>query len=142
VSIIIRKNELKNVIKEILEYIFNIDEYKTLSVDILGSESTVADEIDTSAESTPKTVFTPPEGKKISTRNVFLASDSDSGEVECRFKDSNKLICKIYCSKFKYAQLSNTKIDGEVGEPIIITWSGLSSGAKIFYSIRYKLISG
>ena len=138
-NIYIDKETLKKIVKEILTSIFDIDIYGCLYVDILGSENTVIDEILTGEVSSPQTILTPESDKYISTRNIFLASDSDSGEVECKFKDSNKLIGKIYCAKFKYIQLSNIKIDGNVNEPIIIAWNGLDSNAKIFYALRYKI---
>jgi len=138
-NIYIDKETLKKIIKEILTNIFNIDIYGCLNVDILGSENTIIDEILTGEVSSPQTILTPESDKYISTRNIFLASDSDSGEVECKFKNTNKLIGKIYCAKFKYIQLSNIKIDGNIGEPVIITWNGLDSNAKIFYALRYKI---
>ena len=141
-SLKINKEVLKQIVKEVLSYVFSIDEYGSLSVDTLGSEDTVTDEIDASAETPPKVILTPPSGKKISTRNVYLGAKSDAGEITVRFKNTGKLIGKVYCDHFKQIGLDNVKIDGEKDEPIEITWSGLSTGAKIFYAIRYKIISG
>ena len=141
-SLKINKEVLKQIVKEVLNYVFSIDEYGSLSVDTLGSEDTVTDEINASAETPPKIILTPPNGKRISTRNVYLGAKSDAGEITVRFKNTGKLIGKVYCDHFKQIRLDSVKIDGEKDEPIEITWSGLSSGAKIFYAIRYKIISG
>ena len=138
----INKEVLKQIVKEVLNYVFSIDEYGSLSVDTLESEDTVTDEIDASAETPPKIILTPPSGKRISTRNVYLGANSDAGEITVRFKNTGKIIGKVYCDHFKQIRLDSVKIDGEKDEPIEITWSGLSSGAKIFYAIRYKIISG
>ena len=50
----INKEVLKQIVKEVLNYVFSIDEYGSLSVDTLESEDTVTDEIDASAETPPK----------------------------------------------------------------------------------------
>ena len=109
-----------------------------LDVGTLATEQCVADEIDTSSETSPVTVLTPSSGKKIETRSVYLATDSNGGEVEARFKNSGKLIAKAYCSYFKVLELGAVRLVGDVNEEIEISWSGLSSGSKIFYVIRYK----
>jgi len=142
VSLKINKEVLKQIVKEVLSYVFSIDEYGSLSVDTLGSEDTVTDEIDVSAKTPPIVILTPPSGKRISTRNVYLGANSDAGEITVRFKNTGKLIGKVYCDHFKQIRLDSVKIDGEKDEPIEITWSGLSTGAKIFYAIRYKIING
>ena len=138
----INKEVLKQIVKEVLNYVFSIDEYGSLSVDILTSEDTVTGEIDAGDETPPKIILSPPSGKRISTRNVYLGANSDAGEITVRFKNSGKLIGKVYCDHFKQIGLDNVKIDGEKDEPIEITWTGLSTGAKIFYAIRYKIITG
>ena len=109
-----------------------------LDVDTLATEQCVADEIDTSTATPPVTVLTPGSGKKIDTRSVYIATDSTSGEITAKFKNSGQLLGKIYCSKFAMVTLGNVRIVGDANEPVIIEWSGLDSGAKIFYVIRYK----
>jgi len=109
-----------------------------LDVDTLRTESTKIDEIDTSTATSPVTVLTPSSGKKIDTRSVYIATDSTSGEIAAKFKNSGKLLGKVYCSKFAMVRLDSVRIEGDVNEAIIIEWSGLDTGAKIFYVIRYK----
>ena len=107
-------------------------------VDTLASETCVSGEIDTGAETSPKTVLTPTSGYKLDTRSVYLATDSTSGEIEAKFPTSNKLLGKIYCSKFTMVTLKDIRITGQANESIQINWSGIDTGAKIFYVIRYK----
>ena len=109
-----------------------------LDVDTLATEQCVAGEIDTSTATSPVTVLTPSQGKKIDTRSVYLATDSTSGEVWARFPNSNKLLGKIYCSKFAMVRLDSVHIQGDQDEAVVVEWSGLDGGAKIFYVIRYK----
>jgi hypothetical protein len=109
-----------------------------LDVDTLATESTIAGEIDTSSTTSPVVVLTPHAGKKIDTRAVYLATNSTSGEIEARFQNSGRLIGKIYCSKFAMVPLGGVRLVGDVDEPVTIEWSGLDTGAKIFYVIRYK----
>ena len=113
-------------------------QYITLDVDIANTERTLSGEIDTSTDTSPQTVVTPTSGKKISTRGVFLFSDSTSGEIEARFPSSGKLLAKIYCTRYYNASLPEVKFEGDVDESIQISWSGVSSGAKIFWVIKYK----
>ena len=109
-----------------------------LDVDTLATEQCVADEIDTSSETSPVTALTPSSGKKIDTRSVYLATDSASGEIAAKFQNSGKLLGKIYCSKFAMVTLRDVRIVGDANESVVIEWSGLDTGAKIFYVIRYK----
>ena len=109
-----------------------------IKVDKASSEKTLSGEIDTSTDTSPQTVVTPASGKKISTRGVFLFSNSTSGEIEARFPSSGKLIGKIYCTKYYNVSLPEVKFEGNVDESIQISWSGVSSGAKIFWVIKYK----
>jgi len=111
-----------------------------LDVDTLRTESTVADEIDTSTATSPVEVLTPATGKKIDTRSVYIATNSTSGEKTAKFKNSGKLLGKIYCSKFAMVRLDSVRIVGDVNEAVVIEWGGLDSGAKIFYVIKYKEI--
>ena len=107
-------------------------------VDTLASETCVSGEIDTGAETSPKTVLTPTSGYKIDTRSVYLATDSTAGEITASFPTSGKLLGKIYCSKFTMVTLKDIRITGQANESVQISWSGLDTGAKIFYVIRYK----
>ena len=109
-----------------------------LDVDTLRTESTETGEIDTSTATSPVEVLTPSTGKKIDTRSVYIATNSTSGEIAAKFKNSGKLLGKIYCSKFAMVRLDSVRVIGEVNEPIVIEWNGLDTGAKIFYVIKYK----
>ena len=98
-----------------------------LNVDILATETSVSDEIDTATEDPPVTVVTPASGKKIDTRSVYLSTDSTSGEVEARFRDSGKLLGKIYCSKFRDGEAGLNKDNGKYRRPNhhYVVWAGL-----------------
>ena len=113
-------------------------QYIVLNVDTLGTESSASGEIDTSSETSPVTVLTPSSGKKLDTRSVYLSTDSTSGEVEAWFPTSGILLGKIYCARWTMVTLHEIHFQGAVDEGIQISWSGLSSGAKIFWAIRYK----
>jgi len=110
----------------------------TFNVDSLGTELSVSGEIDTSSETSPKTVLTPTSGYKLDTRNVYLSTDATSGEIEAKFPASNILLGKLYAAKQTMVTLQQIRFTGAKNEPIKIYWSGLSTGAKIFYCIRYK----
>jgi len=108
------------------------------NVDTLATELSESGEIDTSVDTSPKTVLTPSSGKRIDIRSVYLSTNSTAGEVEIKFPTSNKLLGKIYASKFAMVALDSIRITGGVDEPVQVSWSGLDTGAKIFYVIRYK----
>jgi len=107
-------------------------------VDTLATETTASDEIDTSGASPPVTVVTPSSGRRIDTRSVYLASDSTGGKVVAKYRDSGEILGVIYCSKFAIIALDSIRKTGGIGEPIVIDWSGLDTGASIYYAIRYK----
>ena len=114
--------------------------YGTFNVDILSTEGGTADEIDTTTATSPVEIVTPPPHLRIDTRGAYLSTDSDTGRIVMRFRDSGKLIAVLYADKFKILPMPQVRITGNLGDPVIIEWSGLSSDAKIFYSLRYKLI--
>jgi len=130
-------NDLNSLFLALLRKILISD---TINADILSTEDSVENEIDTSVETSPVTVLTPPSGKWISTRGAYLFSTSDTGEVEAKYMNSGKLITKLYCDKFKSTTLPLIHTKGEVDDPIGMYWSGLSSGAKIFYALAYKIV--
>jgi len=113
---------------------FLSDVYKLLDSEI--------NEIDTEAESSPKTVLSPPEGHFICVRGIFIFTDSSSGEISTSFKNSGALIAKLYASRYASTTLPQLHKDGNVGDELQISWSGLSPGAKIFYVILYKFVRG
>ena len=114
--------------------------YGTFNVDIHSTEEGVADEIDTSYTSPPVTIVTPPPHLRIDTRGSYLSTSADNGRVVMRFRDSGKKIAVLYADKFKAITMPQIRVTGDPGEPVIIEWNGLSPGAYIFYSLRYKLI--
>ena len=115
-----------------------IDRLKTpLDVDILASEHAVCAEVDTAVASSPYTILVPSFGKCIETRGVYLYTDSTSGEIEAKYQ-SGSLLGKLYCSKFAVVSLDKARFQGTINEPIIATWTGVDSGAKFYYVIRYK----
>jgi len=109
-----------------------------VGVDTLAEENTISDEVDTSTATSPVTVLTPSAGKKIETRGAYLFTTSSAGEVQLRFPSSNKIVAKIYADHFKAVSLPKVKTDGDVNEALQLEWSGLSTGAKIFYIVVYK----
>ena len=113
-------------------------QYITIDVDTLATESAASGEIDTASETSPVTVLTPSSGKKLDTRSVYISTDSTSGEIEARFPTSDILLGKIYCSVHTMVTLQQIHFQGATDEGIQISWSGLSTGAKIFWCIRYK----
>ena len=109
-----------------------------LDVDTLNTESTVTAEIDTSAESSPYTLLTPSSGKAISTRGAVIQTNSSAGEIAIKFANSGKIIYKIYCSKFYGNPAPRMNLTGDADEPVVVEWSGLDTGAKIFVLLTYK----
>jgi len=109
-----------------------------LGVDTLASESSVAVELDTSTQSSPYTLLTPASGKRISTRSAVIQADSSAGEIEIKFPTSGTLVYKVYCSKFYGNPAPRLNVLGAVDEPVVVEWSGLDTGAKIFVSLTYK----
>jgi len=110
------------------------------NVDTLATESAVSGEIDTSTDTSPKVILTPSSGKAISTRGVYIFTDSTSGEISVYYTNSGNIIAKIYCSRYYNVTLPAIRFDGGTDESISISWSGLSTGSKIFYMISYKEI--
>ena len=111
-----------------------------INVDTLATESTVAGEIDTSSATAPVVVLTPPSGKRIDTRGVYLIVDSDSGECWVEFKNGGQVVAKTYLSRRKYIDMPKVRFQGDVNDSLQVNWSGLSTGAKIFYVIAYKIV--
>ena len=107
-------------------------------VDTLATELSASGEIDTSTETSPVTILTPSSGKRIDTRSVYISTDSTAGEIECWFPTSSILVGKLYCSVHTMVTLSPIRFRGAVDEPLQISWNGLSTGAKIFWCVRYK----
>jgi len=116
-----------------------ITEPKVMDVDTLKTEKTETGEINTAEETPPKTLLTPPSGKRISTRGVYVFTNSTSGEIEVRFGISNKLVAKIYCSRYYNVTLPEIHLLGLPDDPLIAYWQDLSAKAKIFWIIRYKI---
>ncbi len=107
-------------------------------VDLLATESSITDEIDTSTESSPYTLLTPSSGKRIATRTAVIQTDSSSGEVEIKYADTGTIIFKVYCSKFYGNPTMLINVMGNVNEKVVVSWSGLDVGAKIFVALTYK----
>ncbi len=114
--------------------------YGTWKVDAREVEESATGEIDTGTETSPVQVLAPPAGARIDARSVYLATDSTAGEVWAYFRDSGKLLAKVYASRFASGPVEVARIVGGVDEPIMVAWSGLDAGAKIFWAIRYKVV--
>jgi len=108
-----------------------------INVDILGSEISVSGEINTSTVTSPTTILVPSSGKCLDTRGVYLYSNSTSGEIEAKFS-SGTLLAKLYCSKQTMVSLDKVRFPGTINEAIVLSWQGLSQGAKIYWVVRYK----
>ena len=127
------KKDLEKMLDTIISIISGV-----LKVDTLSSEDTVTDEIITSTESSPYTILTPTSGKTISTRGVTINTDSSGGEIAVKFANSGELIYKVYIGKFRGQVDVGLNKKGAVNEPIIVEWSGVDNGAKIFVALTYK----
>ena len=108
--------------------------------DTLASEQTVTAEIDTGSETSPYTLVTPPAGAAVSTRMCIIQTDSSAGDVAVRFGTGGKLVYKVYCSKFYGNPAPHLNVQGAVDEPVVVEWGDLSTGAKIFIALTYKII--
>ena len=109
-----------------------------LEIDELAIETSISREIDTSTETSPVTLLTPASGKKIETRGIYIFSDSDAGEVSVEFPSSGIIVMKLYCNKFSAASMPKVKFVGASDESLQVSWSGLSTGAKIFIVVVYR----
>ncbi|MBW2649063.1 MAG: hypothetical protein JRC53_04510 [Deltaproteobacteria bacterium] len=107
-------------------------------VDILATESTITAEIDTSTETSPYTLLTPSTGKKVTTRTAVIQTNSSAGEIAIKFANSGVIIFKIYCSKFFGNPAMFVNVQGDADEDVVVEWSGLDTGAKIFVALTYK----
>jgi len=127
------KKDLEKMLDTIISIISGV-----LKVDTLSSEDTVTDEIITSTESSPYTILTPTSGKTISTRGVTINTDSSGGEIAVKFANSGELIYKVYIGKFRGQVDVGLNKKGAVNEPIVVEWTGVDNGAKIFVALTYK----
>ena len=133
IALVFDEKDLEDMLTSILTKLGGI-----LTVDTLSTERTITAEIDTSAETSPYTLLTPPAGKAISTRGVTINTDSSGGEVTVKFANSGELVYKIYIGKFRGQVGVGLNKRGEVDEPVVVEWSGLDNGAKIFIALTYK----
>jgi len=116
------------------------DFFPLLSVDPLTYDYTVANEINTGTATSPQTVIPATADRAIEVRGVVISTNSTSGTITVAFSQSGAVI-KYYCSTYtRYIVIDNIKIRGNKNEALQISWSGLSSGALIFYIIKYRLI--
>jgi len=125
--------DLEKMLNSIISIISGV-----LKVDTLSSEKTITDEIITSTESSPYTILTPTSGKTISTRGVTINTDSSGGEIAVKFANSGELIYKVYIGKFRGQVDVGLNKKGAVNEPIVVEWTGVDNGAKIFVALTYK----
>jgi len=109
-----------------------------LDVDTLNTEDSITDEIDTSAESSPYTLLTPSSGKAIRTRGYLIHTDSNSGEITLKYQNSGKIIGKLYASVQNQIAVHRLNVPGDTDDPVVLEWSGVTSGAKIFVALTYK----
>jgi len=130
---IIDKKDLEQMLNSIITALSGV-----LKVDILSSEKTITDEIITSTDSSPYTILTPTSGKTISTRGVTINTDSSGGEIAVKLANSGELIYKIYVGKFRGQVGIGLNKKGAVDEPVVVEWSGVDTGAKIFVALTYK----
>jgi len=49
-----------------------------------------------------------------------------------------EIIGVVYCGKFALIPLDSIRKTGAKDEAVVVDWSDLDTGAKIFYSLRYK----
>ena len=125
--------DLEKMLNSIISIISGV-----LKVDTLSTEDTITKEIDTSTDSSPYSILTPTSGKAISTRGLTINTDSSGGEIAVKFANSGELIYKIYVGKFRGQVGVGLNKKGAVDEPIVVEWSGVDNGAKIFVALTYK----
>ncbi|MCD6148232.1 hypothetical protein J7J18_02550 [bacterium] len=109
-----------------------------IDTDILSTEKTETKEVITDTDPGSVDFVKPSPGKRISTRSVAVTVKSNSGEVTIKFKNSGKLLCKLYATRsdrFVHFGINQT---GDVDEPVIIEWDGVGTGTKIFALLTYK----
>jgi len=111
-----------------------------IDTDTLASEETVTKEIDTSIATKPYPLLTPPPGSVVSTRMCIIQTNSAAGEVTVKFGQTDKLIYKIYCSKFYGNPAPHLNVTSIEGDYVVVDWSGVDTGAKIFVALTYKII--
>ena len=96
--------------------------------------------IDTATESSPKIIVPAVPGRKIDVRRAYLGTNSTSGEIYVKFGVSGKIITAIFPDKYGYSVIPAIRIPGNYNEPVVVEWTGVSSGAKIYFAVNYKLI--
>jgi len=119
--------------EQIIRYLSGV-----INVDIQATERSKPIYIDTGTATSPATVIVPSPGSAIETRGVYLTSDSSSGTVFARYAITGSIIGVLFCSKFSYQHAERLNVPGDVDEPIIVEWDGLSTHAKIYALITYK----
>ena len=110
-----------------------------VGTDTLASEQTITAEIDTGSETSPYTLVTPPAGRAVSTRMCIIQTDSAAGDVAVKFQTSGDLIYKVYCSKFYGNPAPHLNVQGAADEPVVVDWSEVDTGARIFVALTYKI---
>jgi len=116
------------------------DFFPLLSVDELTYDSVAIREIDTSTATSPQTVIPAQSGKAIEVRGITILTNSTTGSIALSFPASGIIAAKLYADAAKILNVEHTKVRGSKNEALQISWSGLSSGAKIFYMVRYRLL--
>lgn len=96
--------------------------------------------IDTSTQTSPVEIARPSPGRRIDVRRAYASTNSTGGKVYIKFKNTGKVITVIYPTKYGFAIIPAIRVPGEVDEPVIVEWTGLDTGAEIFYAINYKEI--
>jgi len=114
------------------------DQEKTIDVDTLNTESTVTAEVVDGTDTSPYTLLTPSSGKTISTRGYLIHTDSNSGEITLKYQNSGKIIGKLYASVLQQIAVHRLNVLGDVDDPVVVEWTGVTSGAKIFVALTYK----
>jgi len=96
--------------------------------------------VDTSAESSPLTLITPPSDKRVDVRRAYVSTDSTAGKIYVKFKNTGRVITAIYPTKYGFAIMPAIRIYGDLGEEVVLEWSDLSTGSEILVIMNYKLI--
>jgi len=119
--------------QEMLRYLGGV-----INVDIQATEQSYTDFFNVGTVSSPATLVVPSSGSALTTRAYHIAIDSTAGTILLKYGGCGSVIGAVFCSKYNADGQSRLNIHGSVGDPIILVWDDLSTGATIFVSVTYK----
>ena len=109
-----------------------------LDVDVQATERTAPLFFCISTVTPPATIVVPSPGSSVTTRGVFLLTDSTSGTIFARYRDCGTVVGVVFASKFNYQRAERLNVPGGKDDPIIVTWEDLDPHSCIYAVITYK----